>query len=258
MTRGLVLALAAAAASVLWSTSPVSADVETTEETHADLTIRRMAPSTAFVGQRVWVTITVENKGTDQKSIALVEQLGDADFDKSEAEFIEIRDPGPQPTQPDQAEKDDAPRLWYYRWRMELPPGESATVAYWIVGRNPGYYVIPPAEVTVAEEIFRLKSVDIRVGCRADGECDIRGGENYATCPQDCSTGAADNVCDFAVDGRCDPDCEIEADPDCAQGGDNGGSRDLYLLLGIPLGAVALFLLGAGLLVNRRRRKRHA
>lgn len=43
--------------------------------------------------------------------------------------------------------------------------------------------------------------------------------ENYFTCPQDCSSGSFDKVCDGIEDNKCDPDCilfnQIEKDLDC-------------------------------------------
>jgi len=47
-----------------------------------------------------------------------------------------------------------------------------------------------------------------------DGICDVEAGENFASCPEDCS-GAADGICDRQKDGICDPDCEERYDVDC-------------------------------------------
>lgn len=52
--------------------------------------------------------------------------------------------------------------------------------------------------------------------CLINGLCEP--GENYLTCPKDCSSGSKDNYCDQILDGRCDPDCAKDVDIDCTCG----------------------------------------
>ena len=51
--------------------------------------------------------------------------------------------------------------------------------------------------------------------CNFNFKCEREGGENHATCPQDCYSGTADGYCDQKIDGRCDPDCQTGSDVDC-------------------------------------------
>ncbi|MBN2251731.1 MAG: hypothetical protein JW724_06635 [Candidatus Altiarchaeota archaeon] len=61
-------------------------------------------------------------------------------------------------------------------------------------------------------------SMDVKVtymsasGC-GNGACEE--GESYLICPEDCTSGSADDYCDAMEDGVCDPDCERTVDPDC-------------------------------------------
>jgi len=50
------------------------------------------------------------------------------------------------------------------------------------------------------------------------GLCD--SGEDYKSCPDDCSSGGADGYCDGVKDGICDSDCERTGDEDCLCNGD--------------------------------------
>jgi hypothetical protein len=197
---------------ILFSYSVAYADVVTTTETMGDLIIRRTAPETAHIGQKIWIVVEIENTGTQESAISFIEKLGDADFDWSQAKSIEIYDPGLAglPT----VEVSERPKLWYYEWKLNLPPNENATLAYWLIPTTAGTYVISPASITIDGEVHYAKSRDIIIKCKADEQCDIQAGENYLTCPEDCVTGSADGICDGAGDGRIDPDCEEGYDPD--------------------------------------------
>lgn len=68
-------------------------------------------------------------------------------------------------------------------------------------------------------EVTKLMDLDFRESPCGDGNCAI--GENYENCPQDCSSGSIDMLCDGVNDGICDPDCTRmniqNQDPDCLQ-----------------------------------------
>jgi hypothetical protein len=68
--------------------------------------------------------------------------------------------------------------------------------------------------LAVMGETYRTQSHPIQVQCIADQTCDVQGGENFLTCPEDCLTGLADGICDSVNDGRIDPDCLEGIDPD--------------------------------------------
>ncbi len=169
-------------------------------ETIGDVAIYRIAPAQAPLGQKIWVTFILENGANAKKDIGIVERVGDADFDKTEATSIETP---------------YGEVFWYYEWKIELPAKGNTTISYWLIPKTVGTYVISPARVDVDGDVSYLEARSIEIKCVADGKCDSEAGENYLTCPEDCTTGRADGICDYAADGRCDPDCEPAADPDC-------------------------------------------
>jgi hypothetical protein len=141
-----------------------------------------------------------------------IEKLGAADFDQSQAKSTRIYDPGygAVPT----AESREGFDLWYYEWHVLLAPGQTTHLAYWLVPRQPGLYVIPPAQVLMNGQVYNTASWTITVQCQADRACKAAEGENVLTCPDDCPSGAQDSICDGVLDGKVDPDCEAGADPD--------------------------------------------
>lgn len=62
-------------------------------------------------------------------------------------------------------------------------------------------------------EVTKLLKLNFLESSCGDGICGMP--ENHGSCPGDCKTGSADNLCEGVADGVCDPDCET-GDPDCA------------------------------------------
>ncbi len=60
------------------------------------------------------------------------------------------------------------------------------------------------------------RALDEDCYCNYDGVCEINF-ENFANCPQDCSSGGKDNYCNAVKDNVCDPDCLHNEDSDCRQ-----------------------------------------
>jgi hypothetical protein len=245
----------------LSSLSLAYASVENTLEAFGDLNLRRTAPASAYLGQEIWVVMEIENRGNQSLSLSFVEKLGDAEFDKFQAKAVQVSDPGPCGVPPSEGQV--GLTLWYYEWEIKLLPGESATLAYWLLPRVPGTYVISPAEINVDGEIFHTKSRVIQFKCRSDAKCDVNMGENVLTCPEDCFTGMGDGFCDAANDGRVDPDCEEGFDPDAAAVLPTVPalpvevpSKDLTLylvLMGAFLAIVAVIVIVAVLILRGRR-----
>jgi hypothetical protein len=248
---------------VLSSFTVAYASVKTTTEGLGDLTLRRMVPETAIVGNEIWVVVEIENTGIQEVTFKFVEKLGDADFDKNQAKSIQVSDPGPGGVP--EAEGGERLELWYFEWEIKLPPGESATLAYWIIPNLPGTYVISPAEITLEGEVLYTKSRSILVKCNTDSQCDLNAGETFLTCPEDCFTGMADGFCDGASDGRVDPDCEEGVDPDAIVSLPTPTAvpaempaKNLtpYLVLGGAFLAIVAVLVIVGLLIVRQRRQK--
>jgi len=190
-----------------------------------DLVVQRIAPETAFIGQKIWIQIKIENVGSLEREVKVTERLGDCDFNRTGAKYVET---------------DYGEKFWYYEWKVKLPPGKSVTLFYWIIPKSIGNYVASPTQIEVGEDVFRLKSLTVKVKCKTDGRCDVSAGENYLTCPQDCDTGEADNICDFKMDGKCDPDCKEEGDPDC---------KEVEKPSGIPIQLATGIIIGIGVLL---------
>lgn len=80
--------------------------------------------------------------------------------------------------------------------------------------------------------------------CNNDGECN--DGENYQTCPLDCSSGEADDYCDGVRDGKCDSDCYITQDLDCIN------QKRTLLFLVFVAGVLILLIASKRLRSNRK------
>lgn len=211
--------------------------METAQEEIGGLVLQRTTPDSAFLGQKIWVTINLKNKSGVSQSVDLTERLGEADFDQTQAKSTAT---------------DYGDEFWYYHWQIRLPAKESTTLSYWLIPKSLGTYIISPARIGIEKEVFYGRSRNIKVNCQPDGKCDLRGGENYLTCPADCQTGVEDGICDFTHDNRCDPNCEEGADLDC-QAKPAGISRDKRKALTLA-GAMAFLLGGLGLRIRKTKR----
>ena len=79
-----------------------------------DLLVYRIAPETAFLGEEAWIALIFENPTGAEKTVMIKESLGDAEFDTSEAKYVET---------------EYGEKFWYYQWTINLAPKNNATVA---------------------------------------------------------------------------------------------------------------------------------
>lgn len=168
-------------------------------DTFGNITVYRIFPENAYIGQKVWIILAIENHGASDATVSISEKLGDAGFNRSGTIVV--------PT----ANGD----IYFYDWDILLPAGGNTSVSYWMIPSSAGTYVITPAAVNISGTRYRLKSAAIQVTCLADNVCNASAGENYFNCPQDCKSGSADGVCDAVPDAICDPDCTAASDVDC-------------------------------------------
>ena len=191
---------------IICSFSSIASAMSVQGDTFGDVNIDRIYPESAYIGQKIWITIAIENAGTSDKTITITDKLGDAEFNKSAATSVNTT----------------YGTMYLYEWEISLPAGENTSVSYWIEPKSSGNYVISPSEVSIAGTKYRLKSAAIAVQCSVDSTC--ASGENYLNCPQDCSSGAQDGVCDEVADSKCDMDCATGADSDCTVQNITGGN----------------------------------
>ncbi len=62
-------------------------------------------------------------------------------------------------------------------------------------------------------EVTKLMDLNFLESTCGDKICGMP--ENHKSCPGDCESGSADNLCDGVSDGMCDPDCGVDTDADC-------------------------------------------
>jgi len=108
-------------------------------------------------------------------------------------------------------------------------------------------------EFTIIE---KLNEVIAEGACNSDDICDEI--ENYANCPQDCSSGSEDGYCDKVIDGKCDADCEAEEDADCMPSALKGVEREAMPFLQIIIAAavIAAVVLAALMIITRLSRRK--
>ena len=112
----------------------------------------------------------------------------------------------------------------------------------------PGDYIV---EITASKEGYQTKTfttdfgviskigeVIVEGACNSDSVCDEI--ENYANCPQDCSSGSEDGYCDKVIDSICDPDCTTEEDNDCMPATLKGVEREAMPFLQIIIAVVII------------------
>jgi hypothetical protein len=164
-----------------------------------NIDIIKESPTEIKLNEVIEIKIHVYNPSSVEKGFGIIENL---------PQNIEIIEPKKTFTK-----MYDGLEIKYYNWEITVSPNSVKTIIYKIKPLSLGVYVITPTEVTSKSdnEILYGNPVTFNVKCIPDDKCD--NGENKATCPEDCSTGTADGICDYIADGVCDPDCEKE--PDC-------------------------------------------
>jgi hypothetical protein len=167
-------------------------------ESFSNVSVQRIAPSSAYLGQKIWVVLAFENHAGTTKMINVTEQLKPAGFNVVDAKAKATA---------------YGETLYYYDWQIKLRSNQNTSVAYWITPEKAGSYVIPPAKIRINGTDFYMKSQVIEVKCNIDNIC--QKGEDYINCPEDCKEDSADGACISVSDGICDIDCAKGVDPDC-------------------------------------------
>lgn len=177
-----------------------------TERLETGLEIERNVPETVLPGEPFNVELFVSNPTDEEVSILVVDPV------RPGLSYLSAPDP--------ELFRYDGLEVRLLQWRGVVPPNEMVDFSYRVAAAGPGALSLAPATVTDPYgNVYESGISIIDVGCRPNGVCD--GGETYLSCPMDCPTGSADDLCDGVADGRVDPDCTRGADPDA------GGERPL-------------------------------
>lgn len=208
-----------------------------------DVTVTRAGPSSVSAGEDVNVTIVVESNVNQLYSVVVEEQFT-GEYVSSDGVLVQERDPLYRPD--------------FIRWEFNLPPGWRKELHYVVSPYQPGMMILIPTSVYLenATGNYYMESdyLEVDVQCNSNGRCETAEGEDYLTCPDDCTTGIRDENCDLLGDGRCDPDCEAGYDPDCGPSVPQAGGLD-YLWPALAAGAVVAFLFAAFLFFRAKGRQ---
>ncbi len=170
------------------------------------LRVTKPVPEEIRLGDVLEVNIIIENLENRRIDIYVKEMIGNAEpIDPPELN---------QPSSPTGCKYCMPPP--YYSWDMTLQSEETRTIVYKIKPVHPGEFLFSRTIVTTSDgETYYSNLAITYVRCNENGVCEKDLVENYFNCPEDCSSGSEDNVCDLIEDGVCDPDCFEGVDPDC-------------------------------------------
>jgi len=172
----------------------------------SNIEITKTSKSKITIGDELEVEISISNLENSEIEVSVKEQITNADPVQPESFYTKKCQVGFCVEPP------------FYMWNVTLSPLSTYTIDYKIKPLSFGNFSIPPTEVkTSSGELFYSNRLNVIVHCITNGICQPDKGENYFTCPEDCPSGSADDVCDLIKDGRCDPDCVPSADPDCSE-----------------------------------------
>ena len=155
---------------------------------YASVQFTREIPATVYLGEEFRETIVISG----HNSTSIEERVPSG---------VDVMNPK------DAVYKEDMAGLEALFIKQNIPGGEAYLERSFIPNALGRIHFQP---ILISNQV--IPAVDVRVECRSNGACGP--GENYQTCPADCSTGGSDGICDGIKDGRCDPDC-ISADHDC-------------------------------------------
>jgi hypothetical protein len=208
------------------------------------VSVTRTGPNSVSAGGDVNVTIVVESNVNQLYGVVVEEQFA-GQYVSSDGELVQERDPLYRPD--------------FIRWEFNLPPGWRKELHYVVSPYQPGIMIMIPTAVylenATGEYYVEPDYLEVDVTCNGNGRCETEEGEDYLTCPGDCTTGIRDDNCDLMEDERCDPDCEAGYDPDC---GDSKEGEDLEVQpanLLLVFGAAAAIVLVVLMLLFFKRSK---
>lgn len=191
--------------------------------------LREITPESPRAGNVIEVKINILNDGYTQVSYEIEERI------PNQVTLVE-------PSQPYEVKQQDGVKIPVLKWNILAEPGKVTSVSYKIKAEQPGQLAFSPVKIIDLStyETLTGSSNELIVLCNPDKACSER--ENYLNCPEDCTTGAKDGICNPINDGICDVDCTKNADSDC-----KSQSSDItwlyYLIAGLILLAIIVFII---------------
>ena len=161
------------------------------------LQVVKDAKSEISLGETIEINIHISNTFSEEKEFSIEEIL---------PKNVEVIDPIIFSTK-----KNDALEVFYYQWITSVSPNSIKTITYKIKPLVLGEYSIGSTKVVDNLNEVESNTIIFKVNCVPNNKCDLN--ENIILCPEDCSAGISDGICDYKSDGVCDPDCDSE--PDC-------------------------------------------
>ncbi len=197
------------------------------------LIVTKTSDDTVNYGRRLDVIITITSN-SHEPLVVVVEEMLSGELISPKDALIETYEPLYRPP--------------YMRWEFTLEPYEEKQIEYTVKPLYPGDFIIIPTDVYAGGEYYESNYIDVVVHCKINGRCEVDDGEDYLTCPEDCTSGIEDGGCDLLEDGRCDPDCMEGYDPDCVTGSE--GVDLLSQISGNPMLIIIIVLLVAIVVVS--------
>ena len=191
--------------------------------------LREITPESPRAGGVIEVKINILNDAYTKVSYEIEERI------PNQVTLVE-------PSQPYEIKQQDGVKIPILKWNILAEPGKVTSVSYKIKAEQPGQLTFSPVKIIDLStyETLTGSSNELIVLCNPDKACSER--ENYLNCPEDCTTGAKDGICNPINDGICDVDCTKNADSDC-----KSQSSDLtwlyYLIAGLILIAIIAFII---------------
>ena len=193
-----------------------------------DITINRIVPSQVGLNQSFNVILSINNPFNVAKQVIVTEPLADIEPLDNLDKIIY-----PTPVGGGMI----AIRPIYYEWDLNLNPNKITKIVYKVRSLFVGDLVFGNAVVYDSGNEFYSNDSIVRVVCNRNKVCETKLYEDYFTCPEDCSSGGSDGVCDLVNDGIVDPDCEAGTDLDYVINYCDNGLMDIGEL-GIDCGGV--------------------
>lgn len=178
-------------------------DSELARTTNFDISVTKSTPSSITIGSNLDVTISITNNEVNDITLSVIEYVFDAHaISPAQVNRVPVNE-SIYAAIPD-----------HYLWHRTVPASSTIDIDYTIQPVVLGNYSLSPSVVYIDDgSVYSSEEAIVLVNCDKNSLC--QGNETALNCPEDCSSGGSDSVCDMNTDGICDPDCPPNIDWDC-------------------------------------------